>query len=1278
MHFCVIARRRLAVTFCVLMAFCLSSTISQAQLPQTRLYAVYPQGAQAGQTVDVTAANGVDLDELDRMTFSHPGIKAAHKTGNAFAVTVAADVPPGVYEARVHGMYGTSNPRCFVVGALPEVLEVDANNTTETAQPVEIGSVVNGRSNRGADVDFYKIKGKKGQRLLIECQALRIDSKFQAELRIYKASGRRIGRSISRQRTHDPVLDTTLPEDGDYLVRATDFVYGGSNDHGYRLKIHSGPHIDFVMPPAGVPGSTAKYTLIGRNLPGSQPAGIGADGRQLEKLVVDIALPNTPQTLTPGPTAFSFEATIDGSSYVYKGANGVANPVTIAFAPQALKAEIEPNNEPTNAQKINVPSEIAGQFEKRSDVDQFEFEAKAGQVFWVEVFGQQIGRLTDPFLTVEQVTKKDDGTETVKRLTAQDDQAKNSIVNLFDTIHNDPSYRMAIPADGFYRVTLRDRYWESRGNPELQYHLAIREESPDYRLVVIPPAPLANVAAGYQTWAPGLRRGENLYVEVAAIRKHGCKGMIDVSAEGLPAGVTCKGATISGNETSATLVFSAAEDVKPGNHVIRISGTSRIESDAAVKAVTAAQAALTKSRAALPALDTALQKTVDPKTKSEAARKAAQVVATTDAAAAKAATDGKIAADKKLVDAQTAAKTATTEKAAADKADVTAKAAVAKADVDLKAAQQELDKDKENQALKDKVAAATTAKADSDKALVASQAAAKAAATKLTAMTAAVKVATAEAKTAQQNFTKIAAKAKQTDAAMKAAVKVNDAVIAAFQKAETAKKAGDTAIVTATTALAAKRKAQEAAIRVVSHPARTGTIVWNGSAAQPAVSRISDDLTLSIMEESAPYQVTANVDRELLSHNRQLLIPVKLTKRNGFDNKVQLTFQKVPKNLQIQNLAIDKGKDEALLRVFVPATVAEGTYTMFLQATGQVSYQKNLKRLARATAGQKVAVDALKVATAAAAAAKTAADAGTKGLATATAAQKAAVPKAAAATNGLVTAQTAEKATVAAKVTADKAAADTQAKLDLAVKAAAAAKVASGKDKENAELTKQLAAAQKAQTDAQTALGVAQKAATAATTKTTAAQKVTATATAASTAAAKVLTGAQAALLTATEGKKTTDAAKTAADAKVKVDTTKKTAADKEHKAATAYSKAANRNVYAPSTPIVISVRKGAFTLTVAGGGDLKKGQQTEVKVTLKREKDFVGPVTVALAVPHGTAGLSAASVTIAADQTEAVLKVAAAADATEGDIANLVVRGSTDWNGPVSADQTVKLKVVK
>ena len=206
----------------------------------------------------------------------------------------------------------------------------------------------------------------------------------------------------------------------------------------------------------------------------------------------------------------------------------------------------------------------------------------------------------------------------------------------------------------------------------------------------------------------------------------------------------------------------------------------------------------------------------------------------------------------------------------------------------------------------------------------------------------------------------------------------------------------------------------------------------------------------------------------------------------------------------------------------------------------------------------------------------------------------------------------------------------------------------------------------------------AQKAAVEAEAKVVEAQKVTTAASEASAAATKALTDAQAIVAAATEAKKVADAAKVAADAKVKADTAAKTAADNELKAATAYSKAANINVYAPSTPIVIQVRKGIFSLTVSGGGDLKLGQQTDVKVTLKREKEFSGPVTVSLAVPHGTKGLSAQPVTIAADQTEAILKVSAAADATEGDIANLVVRGSAEWDGPISADQTVKLKVVK
>ena len=1279
MPFCVIASRRVIAVFCLVAAtFCGGTSVCQAQLPQTRLYAVFPQGSQVGQTLDVTVTNGADLDELDRMTFSHPGIKAEHKSGNTFAVTVAADVPDGVYDARVHGLYGTSNPRCFVVGSLPEILEVDANDTTEKAQPVEVGTLINGRSDRGADVDFFKITGKKDQRILIECQALRIDSKFQAELRLYSTSGRRIGRSIARLRTHDPILDVTLPEDGDYFIRATDFVYGGNNDYGYRLKIHSGPHVDFVIPPVGVPGSTAKYTLVGRNLPGSQPADIAADGRQLEKLEVEITLPDKPRQLTPGTTAFSFESTLDGASYVFKGSNGVANPVTIAFAPQTPTTEVEPNDDSAAAQKISVPAEIAGQLQQREDVDQFEFEAKAGQVFWVEVFGQQLGRLTDPFLTIEQIIRKDDGTETVKRLTAQDDSAANASVNLFDTVNNDPVFRLAVPADGPYRVTIRDRYWESRGTPDLQYHLAIREEDPDFRLVVIPPAPLQNTANGYQTWAPGLRKGENLQVDLAAIRKHGFNGVIDVSAEGLPAVVTCKPVSIDGAETSTNLVFAVTEEAQPGEHTIQIVGTARIESDAAVKAVAAAEAEKTKTRAALPALDAALQKTIDPKDKAEATRKAAEEVAAKDAAESKAASDAKLVADKKLADAQAAEKVSATEKGVTDKAVETANAAATKAEADLKAAQQELEQDKENQTLKDKVATATTAKDEAGKVLVAAQEAAKAAAAKLSQSEVTVKAESAEAQQAAQELAKAEQKAKQSDDARKVAVTAHEAALDAFQKAEAAKKAGEAAIVAAEADLATRKKAQEAAGRNVTRQARTGTVVWNGSNQQPAVSRVSHALTLSIMEESAPYQAVANVDREVLGHNRQLLIPVKLIKRNGFDEKVQLTFQNVPKNLQVQNLAIEKGKDEALLRVFVPNNVAEGTYTMFLQAQGQVSYQKNLKRLERATAAQTAAAEALKAATDADAAAKAAADKSTAELTTASNSVKTAQQNADVAGKALAAAQTAEKAAVGTKETADKAAADAKEKLDQASKATEAAAAASEKDKENQDLVKQLEVAQQAQAAAQKAFDTAQTSATEASTAAATAQKATTTASEAATVATKALADAQAALTTATEAKKAADAAMAAADAKVKAETAAKAAADKEQTAAVAYSKANNVNVYAPSTPIVIQVRKAAFSLTVSGGGNLKRGAEADVKVTVKRENAYDGPVTVALAVPPGTVGLSAAPVTIPADQTEAVLKVSATGDATEGDIANLVVRGSADWDGPISADQTVAIKVVK
>jgi hypothetical protein len=1268
--------------FVALLTLC-SASLATAQLPQTRIYSIFPPGAQAGQTLDVAVTNGADLDELDQMIFSHPGIKATHKTGNTFSVVVAANVPTGVYECRAHGLYGTSNPRAFVIGSLPEIQEADASNTREGALEVKLNSVVNGKTGGAADVDYYKFAAKKGQRVLIECTALRIDSKFQGDISVFTSAGKRLARSVARLRRFDPMLDVTVPADGDYLIRATDFVYAGSNDYIYRLKIHTGPHIDFVSPAMGVAGTTSKYTIYGRNLPGSQPAEIASDGRQLQKLDVQIALPNNVGKLEPGLPAFALESGLDGASYTFKGATGTSNAVTIALAPQAAGIEKEPNNEPAQSQKITVPAEVTGQFQVRGDLDYYEFEAKAGSVYWIEVFAGRLGRQTDPYFKLEQVTKKEDGTETLKLLTTLDDDATNAIPKLFETLNDDMSYRFAVPADGSYRITLRDRYFEARGAPNLQYHLAVREEAPDFRVAVLSPAPLLNAAAGFQTWAIGLRRGENLHVQVAAIRSHGFKGAIELTATGLPAGVTCKGATIPENLTKVDLIFTAAENAKPLTQAIQINAKARIQDPAKVKAVTTAEATSKTASAAIAGLVKNVTATVKPLADADAKRKAAQTKATADAAALKKALDAKTAIDAKVVATQAAEKTATVAHKAASDALTAANTAAKAATTALAAAKVALDKDKENQGLKDAFAAAGKANTDNQAKV---KTATATVATALAALNAAKKnTATnvAAQKTVVAAFTKATATNTASTKVLATAVTAHTAAAAKSKQATDAKTKGDAAVVAATKGIADAKKARDAAAKDITRPARTATVVWNGTNALAAVSRVTRNLTVSVMDEDAPYSLNTDVFKVNISQNQQVIVPLKLAKRTGFDNKITLNAQNLPKNVKFEKKAdIDKGKNESVARFTFPANVAAGTYTVFIQAQGQVAYQRNLKKLARAKVAKEAADKAVKPATDSAKAMTAAATKANTALTTAANALKAAQTAQTAAKKKLTDSQAAEKKSLDAKTAADKAVADAQAKVVAAVAALDVATKALAADKENADLKTKLTAATAAKTAADAVVTKAQATAKTATDNLTKTQAVTKAATVDATAKDAVVVTATATVATATAAKTTADTAKKTADDASKAATAAKVAADKVFTAATNASKAKNTNWYPPSTPIIVKVTTGGYftiTSTVPGGGNLKKGQKLDIKVVVKRAKGFTGPVTVALDLPPGTKGVGATPITIPADKTEGNLIVTAAGDAAEGAVQYLALRGTGDMNGSkVGADQAITVKVTK
>ena len=536
-------------------------TAGAAELPTSRLDTVFPPGAKAGTTAEVTVA-GIDLGDDHALRFSHPGITAT-KVAKHFLVKVAPEVPPGIYDARVTGPTGTTNPRAFVIGDLPEVAKSKPNNQPDAALEIPIDSVVSG-SVTAANADFFKFSAKQGQRVLIECAAAEIDSRLAPVFFVLDSAGRELAAS-----RRGDLLDFTPPADGSYSLKLHDLTFAGGPEHFYRLTVSTRPHLDFVFPPCAVPGVKTSVTLFGRNLPGGVPADCaGSDNQPLQKLAVEIAAPATGEARAEA-LASPVAAGLDGFSYRLKTPQGPSNPVFIGLATAPVLSEQEPNDRPGNVQKVTAPCEIAGQFFPAGDVDCFGFDAKKGDVWRLEVFSHRLGRPTNPFLLVER-----EGAPAQENYGSDADPGSPR----FSTLHNDPAMRLEVKEDGAYRVQVRDLFGASRRDPRNVYRLAIRKDAPDFRLVAVfelPPDKKDIRAAAPQ--AALLRAGGTTAIRVVALRRDDFADAIELCAEGLPDGVKCVPTKILAGRASGYLLLTAEEKVDRWVGPIRIIGKARVK-----------------------------------------------------------------------------------------------------------------------------------------------------------------------------------------------------------------------------------------------------------------------------------------------------------------------------------------------------------------------------------------------------------------------------------------------------------------------------------------------------------------------------------------------------------------------------------------------------------------------------------------------------------------------------------------------------------------------------
>jgi hypothetical protein len=562
--------------------FMTSAQALLAQLPTARLSTILPAGGKLGATVEVIVS-GVDLDDATALRFSAPQISGAPKTNeitglreeNKFIVQIPSNAPLGICEARVVGRFGISNPRAFVIGQWPETPDKSGNNSPEAAAEISLGATLNGQADANA-IDYFKFSAGKGQRILIDCAAEEIDSRMQPSLVLCDLAGRELERN-----RRGGLLDFTAPADGHYVLQVYDFLYRGGAEYFYRLGIGTGPHIDFIFPPSGVPGTTNTYVVYGRNLPGSAPAkDILIHGKALEQLTVEIALPADAARPGPSPGMLTWPAAavVEGIEYRLTTPQGISNPILLSLATAPVVTEKNPNDAPQSAQKISLPCEFVGQLYPGGDQDWVTFEAKKGDVYWVEIFSHRLGLPTDPFALIQKVSRNDKGDEQVSDVQELYDSESNIGGIEFKTTTFDPASRFEVKDDGTYRIQVRDLFNRTESNPRHVYRLSLRKPSPDFRLVVLPQGPAATKKDSKEVgrWSALLRRGETVPLKVLALRRDGFDGEIALGGEGFPPGVSAANTRIESGKNSGTLLLTATDAATNWSGVIHVLGKARM------------------------------------------------------------------------------------------------------------------------------------------------------------------------------------------------------------------------------------------------------------------------------------------------------------------------------------------------------------------------------------------------------------------------------------------------------------------------------------------------------------------------------------------------------------------------------------------------------------------------------------------------------------------------------------------------------------------------------
>lgn len=479
---------------------------------QPLLDRMQPRGAQAGTAVRVKL-EGKRLDSTPRLLggawfaatpLSSAGGQGQKSSGDlVYLLEVAEDARSGVYPLRIETSEGLSNALLFTVGEFPQVMELEAypeseaevvaNDFPDTAQEIEAPVTVEGRL-QGAERDLFRIRAKKGQKLVAEVVARRLGSAIDPNLELLDRNGHALARSGDAPGMGlDSRLTFEAAEDAEYVLVVRDERFSLQDQDFYRLSVGEYEFADSVFPLGWTRGSSVRAEFFGGNL--SEPVEAEVDLGQAPRDASEmrVLVPGTPSSV----------------------------PFLLSDDPERLESE--------SSGVLGDGVVMNGRIATPGETDRYRLAVAPGEQWSFELrSGELPGSVLYGVMTIA------DGSETLAVAGKHAGDPNPYIITTTGVTSTYPFVNLTVPP-GVSEVTVSVEDLLDRGGPAFTYRLVARKQGPDFLLTIN--EPLVNIP-----------RGGSAVVSVQAERR-GYYGPIQVYAENAPDDIEVSGGHIAPTST---------------------------------------------------------------------------------------------------------------------------------------------------------------------------------------------------------------------------------------------------------------------------------------------------------------------------------------------------------------------------------------------------------------------------------------------------------------------------------------------------------------------------------------------------------------------------------------------------------------------------------------------------------------------------------------------------------------------------------------------------------